>query len=897
MIDLLLQTTDMDYQLLFEHNPQPMWLYDIETLQFLAVNESAIEKYGYTREEFLSMTIEQIRPAEDVPTLHEMLRKTDLDPSRQWEWRHQKKDGSIFTVEIRYRPTMMFAGRKANFILINDITERLKAKEALILSEERFRKLMETTTAAIFFYFNDRFHYVNQATEQITGYTKDELAGMNILQVVHPDDRELVKERAAARLRGEKVPTRYELKVLTKLGETRWIDLSAGLLQMEGKNAIIATGVDITESRKNLEELRRSEELTHRILEAVPGGIIEISADGRVLQANLEAQHCFGLSPLEFLQSSLEQLARKMLWEDGTKVEQEDFPVVKCLMTGEHQSAVIMGVRRSEGGISWGLFTTVPLLDVATGKTNGAVLTFLDITGRKFTEDALRESEERYRKFFEEDITGDYIASTDGCILACNPAFANIFGFESVESAMFSNLNAIYAEPHTIGAVAELLRAKKKIEYHESVGKRCNGKPVYIIENLIGLFDDEGILIGIKGYVFDNTAHKLLEQQMQETVKIEGLGRLAGGIAHDFNNLLGIILGYTERLTGNGMTDQRSMQDVKAIHIAAQRGANLVRQLLTFARKTDVAFEEMNVNSIVDELGKLLKETFPKNIVLKVQSEAAMPPIIGDVNQIHQAVLNLCVNARDAMPAGGTITLRTETVTGFMLREKFPDAQADFYANITVKDTGSGMDEEVRSKIFEPFFSTKGPGKGTGLGLAVVHGIVNSHHGIIDVISARGKGTIFNLYFPVALAAPRPNRAEEVEEQIVPGGAETILIVEDEELLRELVQSLLEAKGYNVLIAGDGEQAVAMFKEHHERIDLVLSDLGLPKLGGWEACQEMQKINPNIKVVIASGYLDPTAKQDMMQGGVHEFVHKPYLAKELTAKLREMLDERAEART
>ncbi len=896
MIDQLLLTTDMDYRLLFEHNPQPMWLYDIETLQFLAVNDSAIEKYGYTREEFLGMTIEQIRPAEDLSSLHETLRKANDDPTRQLEWRHKRKDGKILVVEIQFRSTV-FSGRKAHFILINDITERVRAKEALTVSEERFHRLMETTTAAIFFYINDRFHYVNQATEQITGYTKDELSGMNTLQLVHPDHRDLVIERAAARLRGEKVPTRYELKIVTKLGEPRWIDLSAGLLQVDGKNAIIATGIDITDSRKILEELRRSEELTHRILEAVPGGIIEISADGRVLQANLEAQHCFGLSPLEFLQSSIEHLAQKMLWEDGSKVKYEDFPVVKCLKTAEHQSAVVMGVRRAESGICWGMFTTVPLLDVATAKTNGAVFTFLDITGRKFTEDALRESEERYRKFFEEDITGDYIASTDGCILSCNPAFANIFGFESVEAAMFSNLNAIYAEPNTIAVIAELLRAKKKIEYHESVGKRCNGKPVYIIENLIGLFDDEGVLIGVKGYVFDNTAHKLLEQQVQETVKIDGLGRLAGGIAHDFNNLLGIILGYTERLTGNVRNDQRTLQDVKAIHIAAQRGANLVRQLLTFARKTDVAFEEMNVNSIVDELGRLLKETFPRNIVLKVQSEATMPPIIGDVNQIHQAVLNLCVNARDAMPAGGTITLKTETVTGFMLREKFPDAEADFYANISVRDTGSGMDEEVRSKIFEPFFSTKGPGKGTGLGLAVVHGIVKSHHGVIDVISAPGKGTLFNLYFPVVLSTPRAIRPEDLQEQVVPGGAETILIVEDEELLRELLQGLLESKGYNILTAEDGEQAVALFKEHHARIDLVLSDLGLPKLGGWEACQEMQKINPGIKVVIASGYLDPTAKQDMMQGGIREFVHKPYLAKELTAKVREMLDTPAETRT
>ncbi len=894
MNDLMLQATDMDYRLLFEQNPQPMLIYDVETLQFLAVNESAIQKYGYAREEFLSMTLEQIRPPEDLPTLYEALHKTNDDPTRQLEWRHKRKDGSIIIVEIQLRPVVIFSGRKAHVIMINDITEHLRTKEALTLSEERFRKLMETTAAAIFFYFDDCFHFVNQATEKITGYTKEELAGMNIMQVIHPDDREMVKERAAARLRGEKVPTRYELKVITKLGETRWIDLSAGLLSIDGKNAIIATAVDITDSKIILEELGRSEELTHRILEAVPGGIIEISADGRVLQANLEAQHCFGLSPLQFLQSSLQQLCQKMIWENGTKVNYEDFPILQCLNTGEHQSAVVMGVRRAEGGIAWGIFTTVPLLDVATGKTNGAVITFLDITGRKFTEDALRESEERYRKFFEEDLTGDFIAGTDGCILACNPAFASIFGFESVETAMFSNLDAIYAEPHALGPLTELVRQKKKIEYHESVARGCNGKPVYIIENLIGLFDEEGVLIGIKGYVFDITAHKLLEQQMRETVKIEGLGRLAGGIAHDFNNLLGIILGYTERLAGNSKSDQRTIQDVKAIQIAAQRGANLVRQLLTFARKTDVAFEEMNVNSIVEELGKLLKETFPRNIVLKVESEIGMSPIIGDTNQIHQAVLNLCVNARDAMPSGGTIILKTETVTGFMLREKFPDAQADFYASISVKDSGSGMSEEVRSKIFEPFFSTKSPGKGTGLGLAVVHGIVNSHQGIIDVISSPGKGTIFNLYFPVTLTTARASNSEPGEEKIIPGGAETILIVEDEELLRELVQTMLKAKGYNVLVAGDGEEAVAVFREHYRQVHLVLSDLGLPKLGGWEACQEMKKINPNIKLVIASGYLDPTSKQEMLLGGVTEFVHKPYLAGELTAKLREMLDEPAE---
>ncbi|MEK7251479.1 MAG: response regulator, partial [Bacteroidota bacterium] len=380
------------------------------------------------------------------------------------------------------------------------------------------------------------------------------------------------------------------------------------------------------------------------------------------------------------------------------------------------------------------------------------------------------------------------------------------------------------------------------------------------------------------------------QQQVQEAQKIESLGRLAGGIAHDFNNLLGIILGYSERLSNTKEGTTKQLQDVKAIHTAAQRGTSLVRQLLTFARKTDVAFEEMNVNSVVDELGKLLKETFPRNIAFEVDTDPSVPRIIADANQIHQAALNLCVNARDAMPAGGTLILKTETVSGADLRKRFPEAHEDFYACISVTDTGIGMNDQIRSKIFEPFFSTKEHSRGTGLGLAVVYGIVNTHHGIIDVASEHGKGATFSLYFPIPQSVTPTFMAEEQKMPEVSGGSETILVVEDEELLLELVQSLLESIGYNILIAKNGKEAVELYRDRKDHIDLVLTDLGLPKLGGWEASLQIKAINPKVKVVVATGYLDPAQKQEMMDTGIEEFVQKPYLATELTAKVREMLD-------
>lgn len=886
-----IQTTDEEYRFLFENNPHPMCVYDDETLRFLAVNESAIETYGYSKEELLTMTMKQLCRHEEIPALLEALRRFDEVPMAERAWHHLKKDGSMLFVEVKSRPTR-FAGRNAHVALIRDVSKRAVAEYPLNMSDTKLRMLMETTTAAIFFYRIDHFEFVNTAIERITGYTQNELSAMQLWNPIHPEHREMVVQRAAARLRGEDVPTRYEIKIITKANDVRWIDLSLALVRTEGEVAILGTGVDITDKKKAEEELRRSEELTHRILEAVPGGILEVSQDGKILQANIEAQRFFGLSALDFLKLSISDLADKQLWEDGAKVDSKDLPVVKCLQKREDQDPITMGVRRPDGNISWAVFTAVPLLDITTGNSSGAVLTFLDITGRKHTEDALRESEERYRKFFEEDLTGDFIANSDGCILACNPAFVTIFGFESVESAMHCNLKTIFAGQYAFETITETLLRKKKIEYYEAVGRRLDGYPVYIIENLIGLFDAQGTLTGVKGYVFDNTAHKLLEQQVQEAQKIESIGRLAGGIAHDFNNLLGIILGYSERVLNARESASNYLQDVKAIRTAAQRGANLVKQLLTFARKTSVAFEEMNVNSIVDELGKLLKETFPRTIALEIDVDPSVPLITADANQIHQAVLNLCVNARDAMPGGGTLTLKTETVSGANLRTRFTEAYAEFYACIRVTDTGVGMGEEIRKNIFEPFFSTKERGKGTGLGLAVVYGIVNTHRGIIDVTSEQGKGATLSLYFPIPESRYHSTMTEELRRPEAAGGSETILVVEDEEMMLELVQSLLESKGYRILTAQDGKAAVEIYKQHQDEIDLVLTDLGLPKLGGREACQQMRALNPKLNVIVATGYLDPAAKEQMIESGIEEFVQKPYHATELTTKVREILDAR-----
>ena len=378
------------------------------------------------------------------------------------------------------------------------------------------------------------------------------------------------------------------------------------------------------------------------------------------------------------------------------------------------------------------------------------------------------------------------------------------------------------------------------------------------------------------------------EQDLLHAQRMETIGNLAGGVAHDFNNILGIILGYITMLRNNNIDRAEMERYLDIVNTATQRGAGLVKQLLTFARKTDVHLESVSVNDVVIEIHKLLLETFPKTITLTLEPTPRLPLINADHNQLHQAILNLCVNARDAMPQGGILSLNTAPIPGTVLRKRFPDAVEAEYVCIRIGDTGIGMDEHTMDHIFEPFFTTKERGKGTGLGLSVVYGVVNHHRGFIDVQSKAGEGTVFAVYFPIPIQKLEGSRSK--EHAAVEGGQEKILLVEDEDALLNLLKTVIESRGYKTITATDGEDAVSVFTNHKEEIALVLSDMGLPKLGGFEAYMQMRAINPNLKVIFASGYLDPRVRTEMQKIGTADFIQKPYAPAEVLKKMREVLD-------
>jgi PAS domain S-box-containing protein len=375
-----------------------------------------------------------------------------------------------------------------------------------------------------------------------------------------------------------------------------------------------------------------------------------------------------------------------------------------------------------------------------------------------------------------------------------------------------------------------------------------------------------------------------LEEQLRQSQKMEAIGTLAGGIAHDFNNILGIILGYThELLNKNGDDRESRSQSLEVIASSAERGAKIVKQLLTFARKTGAEHKHLDMNALIRETVEILREIFPKNLRFGLNLNPAIPVIDGDHNQLQQALINICLNARDAMPEGGTLSIFTRQIPAIEMRDCFGEARGD-YIRIDVSDTGLGMDAETRRRVFEPFFTTKKDG-GTGLGLSVVYGIVQSHEGFIDLESESTRGTAIKIFLPVPSQANLFLESQANGRKEVFTVGQTILIVEDEPHMLELVRLSAEKRGFRAFTATDGEQAVELYQKHWKEIDAVVLDWGLPRLDGSAVYRKLKEINLKVTVIGVSGYLDFDLKDKMLREGVRDFLQKPCTPNEILEKV------------
>ncbi|HEY1583354.1 MAG TPA: response regulator [Chthoniobacterales bacterium] len=622
----------------------------------------------------------------------------------------------------------------------------------------------------------------------------------------------------------------------------------------------------------------REELLRHaQLLDLANDAIVISDAAGRISYWNRGAERMYGWSRAEATGREVHELLQTGPPETLGKV-------LATLGEKQHWEGEISQVRRDGAQIVASTGWTLR----GTGADASLLQLSIDVTDRIEAQDALRRSEERYRRFVDEDLTGNLIMRPDGAIITCNPAFTRIFGFSSIEEAHSANfLSLLYSKKEGVELINRL-RPEENAEHRELEMRQRGGEAVYVVAKFAGTFDAAGKLSEVKVYVFNDTKRKRLEQQLVQAQKMEGLGTLAGGIAHDFNNILAIILGYTSRLEDWKKHPEHMPEAIKIIREAVARGATLVQQLLTSARQTEAHFAPLDLNSLVQELERMLAATFPKTINFVLQLQPNLPLAKADRSQIHQVLLNLCVNARDAIAHEGTITLATGVTEADSLRETFGGVTAERYVFIRVIDTGTGISQRVKPHIFEPFYTTKERGKGTGLGLSVVYGVVNNHRGFVQVESEPGKGTTFGIYLPLGAATePDVNGNGGVGRPHDP--ARTIMLVEDEELLRELGVMMLEADGYRVLAAHDGLEAVEIFEAHADEIGLVVCDLGLPRLGGRDVFLRMKEIKPSVRAIVASGYLEPGLRADMLRAGVLDTVQKPYDFREMIEKIHSII--------
>jgi len=881
-----LKKSEGKFRAIFDNTSDGMFLVGLDARKFFICNAMCVKMMGYTQEEFLILDIDDIHPSEDLPFINEQIGKFSRgEEGLRSDIRFKRKDGSIFFADLR--PALLTIGEKKYLLInFNDVTERKRAEEELKNSEEKYRSIFENVQDVYYETLMDgTVLEVSPSIEIVSKgqYHRTDLIGKSMFEFyADAKDRDVII--SAIQKTGS--VTDFEVRLKNRDGSFISCSISSKInFDAQGRpEKIIGSMHDISTRKQAEEELRETRDYLENLLSFANAPIIVWDNNHRITKFNMAFERLTGYTMYDVLDKYPE-----MLFSNDKREELST--LISRTSDGDNLISVEMPVRCKDGSTRVVLWNTANIY-TADGKTIIATIAHgQDITKRKQAEEELQESELRFRSLYENATIGIYRTTPDGNILLANPALVKMLGYPSFEKLAERNLEKEGFESSSQRKeFLEKIERDSEVIGYDSKWIRQDGKAIFVLESARAIRDSQGKTLYYDGTVEDITERRQMEEGLRQMQKLEGLGTLAGGIAHDFNNILGIILAYitsTKRFKGDA---KKLDLAVDTIVKAVERGKTLVQQILTFARKTETEFGAVNVNDVVMEIMTMIFETFPKLLTYAQNFDKSITFINADRSQLHQALLNLCVNARDAMSSGGLLTINTRMVSGISLRNQHPDAAASSYVCIEVCDTGEGMTPETRSRIFEPFFTTKEPGKGTGLGLAVVFGVVQTHKGFIDVESELGKGTTFRLYLPASqAAAPISIKDEETLEEI-PGGTETLLVVEDEEMLMMSLRLVLVEKGYKVLSAEDGLTAVNIYKERKKEIALVLTDLGLPKMSGMEECIQIRKFNPNARMIVATGYLDPEMKEEFLKAGVQHFLYKPYDLKQVLKVVREVLD-------
>ncbi len=501
----------------------------------------------------------------------------------------------------------------------------------------------------------------------------------------------------------------------------------------------------------------------------------------------------------------------------------------------------------------------------------------------------VKETETRFRILLKNLPVGVYRTDYEGDITEFNPAFMEMFGYTEEELKTIK-AQRLYVNPEDRKRFLERLEREDLIIGNETEYRRKDGTKFWGKDNTRGIKDNKGRIKYLEGIIIDVTREKLLQEELIQAQKMEAIGRLTGSIAHDFNNMLTPIMGFADLILSRFELDETQKLYIEEIKKSAQRASLLTKQLLAFSRKQFLVPEILDISKVIMDIGEMLKRLLGKDIELILEFEKDLWPCKADKTQIQQIIMNLAVNARDAMPGGGKLKIKVENV---MIDREYVeinlDAKTGNYILITVEDTGSGIDKEIIGYVFEPFFTTKPPGQGTGLGLSVVYGIVRQHSGWINVYSEKGKGTSFKIYLPAFFESEKVQRVKEKEPVKVKGRGQKILVIEDEESVRKFILTILSKNNYNSLEAQDAKEALNIFEQ--EEIDAVICDIILPDKSGIEVVEEFIKKKPDLKIIMSSGYANREKELKKIKEKGWLFLQKPYTSSKLLETLSKIFEE------
>jgi two-component system, cell cycle sensor histidine kinase and response regulator CckA len=834
----------------------------------------------------------------------------------QMEHRVVRPDGTVRVHHVRGRVVVDGSGAPVRMVgTSQDVTEtrevearvrqlerseaaRTEAEhlEALRSSEERFRTVVESLGEGILITdLDDRILYTNSRNCEITGYTRDELIGrVGYDLLLAPEEREPLRQRNAERAEG--TAGRYAMQQVRPDGTRYWVEVQGNPIRDAAGRIVGTVGAisDITERRAMEESLRAAEAHYRRLVRTSPYAVYALDIAGRFTEINPAGERLLGRPAVEILGRAFAEVLEATDREPGLRH-------FRRVVDGERNDIEFEArVVRPDGEVRWIGVTATAIED--QGAIVGMHGIARDVTEERAARERLVESEQRFRQIADNVRPVFWMNDPAGQeTIYVSRAFEEIWGrpcewLHTGPHAWQSTIVEEDREAVRASFTAErLVSGEYDVEYRIT---RPNGEIRWIHDRAFPIRDEKGEVYRIAGLAEDITAQRVLETQLRTAQKMEAVGRLAGGIAHDFNNMLMAIIGHTQFMEEELPAASPLHEDLREIRRAADRSASLTQQLLAFSRKQILRPRSVDLNEHMRSMSTMLCRLIGEDIEMRTTLAPGLPPIYADPGQVEQVILNLVVNARDAMPDGGLLVLETRQVhlsAAYGVAHGVELTPGD-YALLVVSDTGVGMDQQTQGHIFEPFFTTKEVGKGTGLGLSTVYGVVKQSGGFIWVYSEPERGTTFKIYLPLASrtdAVPAHPSAPAAN----PVGTETVLVVEDEPAVRMLVTRILGRSGYTVLEAADGAEAVRLAESHRTPIDLLLTDVIMPRMNGSVVAARVLAHQPGARVLFMSGYTDDAIAQHGVLGTGTQFLEKPFPPETLTQRVREVLDGTARART